>query len=307
MPFSSTKTYAESEWTEIYENVFKPAVEDCGYSCERAMPGTGSLIKSIIEKLRDSTVVLSDITDMNPNVLYELGVRHSLSKRTIIVSQRIDDIPSDLRGYWSVIYGTKPGEVAKFKADIRRIISEIDENPGKSDSPVSDFLDRENQQRLPFNNNDYYKYGAQLRQYNQLLAEQEREMLLFRYEINSSGDSDESIEGWRNYKRAFTKEEIFQGQWIKIAHYIEDPRFGHNLEVQCYPDGTLTELELFYPTIKRQGLWRLIGPVLRINVDTYELDVFANLNSDIHSGVEICEENPKEPFAYFKVIHVLPA
>ena len=36
MPVSKTDTCTEEKWTEIYENVFKPAIEDCGYVCERA-------------------------------------------------------------------------------------------------------------------------------------------------------------------------------------------------------------------------------------------------------------------------------
>ena len=121
MPFSKTDTCTEDEWTEIYEDIFKPAIEDCGYSCERARPATGSLIKTIIGKLKHSAIVLADITDRNPNVLYELGVRHALSKGTIMVSQKADDIPSDLKGYWAIIYGTYPRQVEEFKAEIKRI------------------------------------------------------------------------------------------------------------------------------------------------------------------------------------------
>lgn len=144
MPFSDTASCSESEWTDIFENVFRPACEACEYSCERALPKTGSLISSIIESLKTARIVIADITDRNPNVFYELGVRHSLSKRTIIISQRADDIPSDLRGYWSLQYGIRPGDVAKFKNDIKRLISEIEKSPDKSDSPVSDYLEREN-------------------------------------------------------------------------------------------------------------------------------------------------------------------
>jgi len=140
MPFSSTKTCTDLEWTEIYEYVFKPAIEDRNYKCERAIPETGSLIKTIIGKVKNSAIVIADITDRNANVLYELGVRHSLCKGTIIVSQCADDIPSDLKGYWSIIYGTKPAQVAKFKEDINRVILGIEGNPDESDSPIWDFV-----------------------------------------------------------------------------------------------------------------------------------------------------------------------
>jgi len=143
MPFSATVNCTEEEWTEIFENVFKPALEGCNFNCERAVPSTGSLISSIVEKLRNSWLVIADITDRNPNVFYELGVRHSLSKRTLIVCQDAQTIPSDLKGYWSLEYGIRPAKVAKFAKDIARIVSEIESNPHRSDSPVSDYLERE--------------------------------------------------------------------------------------------------------------------------------------------------------------------
>lgn len=143
MPFSSTKSCTEEQWTEIFENVFSPAAEAGKLSCSRARPGTGSLIKSIIERLRTSYIVLADITDANPNVFYELGVRHSLSKRTIIVAQAASHIPSDLRGYWSLIYGTSPKQVAAFRQAFCEIVESINSSPERSDSPVADYLERE--------------------------------------------------------------------------------------------------------------------------------------------------------------------
>jgi len=144
MPFSGTECCSEEKWNEIYEHIFIPAIENSGYKCERALPSTGSLIESIIYKLKESSIVLADITDKNPNVFYELGVRHSLSNRTIIVAQDPKYIPSDLKGYWAIIYGTGPKDVDKFKNDIKRIITEIESNPDKEDNPVSKFIKSEN-------------------------------------------------------------------------------------------------------------------------------------------------------------------
>jgi hypothetical protein len=157
MPFSSTPTCTEAQWTEIYENVFKPAIEECGYLCERAMPKVGSLINSIVDKLRLARIVLADVTDRNPNVFYELGVRHALSKRTIIITQDSSHIPSDLRGYWFIQYGTSPGLVTKFKRDIKAIVAGIESTPDKSDSPVSDYLEQEHADVSRFINKENIK------------------------------------------------------------------------------------------------------------------------------------------------------
>jgi hypothetical protein len=143
MPFSGTKSCTEEQWTDIFENVFSPAAEAAGLACSRARVATGSLIKSIVERLRNSYIVLADITDANPNVFYELGVRHSLSKRTIIVAQGANHIPSDLRGYWSLVYGTGPGQVKKFAEDLKDIVDQINAEPEKADSPVADYLQHE--------------------------------------------------------------------------------------------------------------------------------------------------------------------
>jgi hypothetical protein len=144
MPFSSTNTHSEDEWTDIFEHVFKPAFEEIGYSCERAQPMTGSITESIVERLRRSWIVLADLTDKNPNVFYELGIRHSLNKRTIIVASGSEHVPSDLRGYWFITYGLKPGEVARFKAEIKRISEQIEDDPDHIDNAVASYIEREN-------------------------------------------------------------------------------------------------------------------------------------------------------------------
>lgn len=143
MPFSKTTSKTEAQWTEIFDHMFKPAFVDCGYICERAKPMTGGLLESIVEHLSQSTVVLADITDHNPNVFYELGIRHALKKGTIIVSLG-GDPPSDLRGLWYLQYGTGPSEVSQFKAEIKRIVATIETQPDKPDSPVSAYLEKEN-------------------------------------------------------------------------------------------------------------------------------------------------------------------
>lgn len=143
MPVSGTATCSEQEWSDIFTEVFTPAFRDCGYACKRATPCTGNLIRSIITELRGAWIVLADLTDRNANVFYELGVRHSLSKRTILVAQNSDHIPSDLRGYWWLVYGTKPGEVSAFRKEIAELVKHIEAHPDRSDSPVSDFIEQE--------------------------------------------------------------------------------------------------------------------------------------------------------------------
>jgi hypothetical protein len=143
MPFSQTDTCSEDQWTWIFEKAFKPAVEGAGleYECRRSTATRGNLVGSILQDLNDAYVVLADLTDRNANVFYELGVRHSLRDRSILVAQKKEDIPFDLQAYAYHIYDWKSEAGLKnLKERIRQLLMEIDSNPSRPDNPVSDFL-----------------------------------------------------------------------------------------------------------------------------------------------------------------------
>jgi len=145
MPFSATSSCTEDEWTLIFDAVIKPAIEGSGfeYECHRSIATRGNIVALILQELKESYVVIADLTDQNANVFYELGVRHSLKDRTILIAQKEEDIPFDLRAYAYHIYDwqTDEGKQA-FALRISELISEIHNNPDRPDNPVSDFLGR---------------------------------------------------------------------------------------------------------------------------------------------------------------------
>ena len=143
MPFSSTTSCTEQEWTRIFEAVFKPAIEGAGlgYECRRSVATRGNIVAGIIRDLNDAYVVLADLTDHNANVFYELGVRHALTDRTIIVAQDRDDIPFDLGNYASHVYDWRSENgKEELTQTLRELLREVDGSPDRPDNPVSDFL-----------------------------------------------------------------------------------------------------------------------------------------------------------------------
>ena len=143
MPFSKTKTCSEDEWTDIFQAIIKPAVEGAGlgYRCLRSEATTGNIIKKVINSLYQANIVVADLTDRNPNVFYELGVRHTLKTRTIMIAQRRKDIPSDLDGYASHVYKWKTtAQKEALEKKLRSLLDHIEEDVDRPDNPVSDFL-----------------------------------------------------------------------------------------------------------------------------------------------------------------------
>ncbi|MBN1761984.1 MAG: hypothetical protein JW878_02730 [Methanomicrobia archaeon] len=140
MPFSTTASHTEDEWTAIFEELFKPAWTEFVVDCYRIKVPRGSITKSIIEKLYGASMVFADLTDSNPNVMYELGVRHTFRKPSIMVKEHNSTIPFDVSDYAIFEYEKTPEGLADLKDHIRAVIQNIEQFPNKCDNPVWDFL-----------------------------------------------------------------------------------------------------------------------------------------------------------------------
>lgn len=143
MPFSGSTSCTEAQWTEAFENCIKPGIENAGfdYVCKRSEPVVGSIIEEVLDDLNRSDLVVADLTDRNPNVYYELGVRHALRDSTILIAQRLSDIPFDLRPYATHVYDwtTRKGR-ATFGGQMQSIIRVIEADRSKGASPVRKYL-----------------------------------------------------------------------------------------------------------------------------------------------------------------------
>lgn len=144
MPFSSTKSCTEEQWTDIFENTIKPAVEKSGfnYECFRASLVIGNIIKDILDNLNKADVVIADMTDRNANVFYELGVRHTLRDATVLIAQDMEDVPFDLQHYVTLKYDWKTKNGRKtFREKIVKVFAEIEDISSlNTTSPVREYL-----------------------------------------------------------------------------------------------------------------------------------------------------------------------
>ena len=127
-----------------YTNLIKPAVD--GYELEgkqiydaiRAdfITKTGSINKSVIQHIYNSDLVIADLTDLNPNVFYELGVRHALRNGTILVALEGTKLPFDVGDLRVVFYKDRVGAEKQVVPEIQQLISSIYEGKSIEDSPV---------------------------------------------------------------------------------------------------------------------------------------------------------------------------
>jgi O-acetyl-ADP-ribose deacetylase (regulator of RNase III) len=97
MPFGKKKDIdgCEVDFDYVYHELIYKAVKDLGVDCERCdeIIDTGSIHKKMFRGIFDADVSVVDITSLNPNVFYELGVRHALHKHVTLVIRRNSNAP----------------------------------------------------------------------------------------------------------------------------------------------------------------------------------------------------------------------
>ena len=74
------------DWSDlIFECIIKPVTEKKGYKTFRAsdLAEPGIITSQIVQNLIDSDLVIADLTFGNPNVFYELAIRHFTKKPCI--------------------------------------------------------------------------------------------------------------------------------------------------------------------------------------------------------------------------------
>jgi len=91
-----TETRAHSD--TVLRAIIGPAAKRCGLRTVRAdaIAEPGNITEQIIRHLIDARLVVADLTDRNPNVFYELAVRHSFGLPVVLVARSGERIPFDL-------------------------------------------------------------------------------------------------------------------------------------------------------------------------------------------------------------------
>lgn len=139
MPFSkTTDIHTDEYWAGHFEDFLKPVIEEIGnIEAKRSDALRGDLLNQIIFALVNSDVVVADLTDSNPNVFWELGIRHSFKNGTITIMDNTYKLPFDLSKIGTLkYYPNNHIKNEQFKRNLKEAVSDCLSNPNKVDSYV---------------------------------------------------------------------------------------------------------------------------------------------------------------------------
>jgi len=123
MPFAS-------EFSDFYEVGIKPVVLKCGFKCMRAdeLEHNKGILAVVYEQIQAAHIVIAEMTGRNPNVYYEVGYAHALGKEVVLLTQRADELPFDLRGFNHIVY---EGRITVLKEKLaQRLKAMLTNSPG---------------------------------------------------------------------------------------------------------------------------------------------------------------------------------
>jgi hypothetical protein len=244
MPFSKTSQQRDEKyWESFYNEFLEPSLASWGYKAEKSVDTPNNITKKIVRELAMADLVLAVLTDGKPNVLYELGVRHSLREGTIMILEG-DERPFDINHHGILSY--RRDQLEKFKIDLGRYIAAAERR--EEDSPVADFLN----QRITIGVNLAI---ARLRQCVEILK------------VPEQGSVEDLLQQVREIQKTWSREKE-QVSVVRCGDNTVVLHLDRNLEnkpaEECFYDALLEGKKSLYPQMKeRRSGFRIT------QIDTY--------------------------------------
>ncbi|MGE7623588.1 hypothetical protein ACQKMD_11135 [Viridibacillus sp. NPDC096237] len=135
---NSTETRRSAEG--VIDAVIIPVLIDLGFDVENInvahrINTAGSINKQLITRIIEDDLVIANLTKLNPNVMYELAIRHAIRKPVIQICEEGTVLPFDIIDERTIFYKNDMFGVTELKKGLENYVEEAlsDECP---DNPI---------------------------------------------------------------------------------------------------------------------------------------------------------------------------
>ena len=125
----------------VFDAAIAPVLNE--YSYEPLLPHRlaipGSINKQIVQMIHDSDLVIANLTGKNPNVMYELALRHCFGTPAIMIAEKGTELPFDINNQRTIFYVNDAQGVLNLQASLREVLETLKED-GSYESPIFSVL-----------------------------------------------------------------------------------------------------------------------------------------------------------------------
>ena len=123
-PIGDESSSERKKADQLLRYIVRPVLEDRGYVVTRAdqIHDPGTISKQVIEHLVTADVVIADMTGHNPNVFYELAVRHAAKMPVVHMIEKGETIPFDVAPQRAIFYELALDGAEDAKTALRKML-----------------------------------------------------------------------------------------------------------------------------------------------------------------------------------------
>lgn len=134
-PIGVTNSEIWHKTNGLINSVIKPVFSEFGFTVEAShqINSGGSITDQIIERLLESEIVVANLTGLNPNVMYELAVRHAKKLPVITLAENDTILPFDIMAERTIFYDDTMNGVEELKPKLKAAFENIDPD---HDNPI---------------------------------------------------------------------------------------------------------------------------------------------------------------------------
>lgn len=143
-PIGEAESDTRKRSDQVLKHIISPAATDCGYKPMRAdhISEPGLITSQVIQHVIEDSLVIADLTERNPNVFYELAIRHAIRKPLVQLIKKGEAIPFDVAGTRTIhVDHHDLDNVEEAKEEIVKQIKAVEKDASQIDTPISVALD----------------------------------------------------------------------------------------------------------------------------------------------------------------------
>lgn len=128
----------------VIEEVIRPLLQgDYGkIEASHNSNRSGSITNEIINNIYEADLVIANLTYLNPNVMYEVALRHAVAKPIIhiVCGDITKELPFDIKDYRTIFYKDDIMGTRELKGRLSDMIVQIDTEKAAKDNPIYNAL-----------------------------------------------------------------------------------------------------------------------------------------------------------------------